>query len=158
MLSGGYDSPIFSAKVFAGYSEECAVRHNNPNKNVLFLGNSYTYFNDLPAMVRNLASAAGLSATTTSNTPGGQTLQGHTSTSIGTINSGNWDVVVLQEQSQKPSFPKSYVMFMNIPILFVSKCMNRFIKQVCLTPWCLSTLSEPRTRALFQSSTKLGAD
>ena len=122
--------------MFDGYIEECAVRHNNPNKKILFLGNSYTYFNDLPAMVRNLASAAGLSATTSSNTPGGQTLQGHTSTSIGTINSGNWDVVVLQEQSQKPSFPQSYVIFKNIRIIIATVHTIRFIKQVYLTPWC----------------------
>jgi len=106
------EPPVFpdnSSKVFDGYPSQCAVRHNNPNKNILFLGNSYTYYNDLPAMVRSLASAVGLSATTSSNTPGGQTFQGHTSSSTSTINSGNWDVVVLQEQSQKPAFPQSYV-------------------------------------------------
>jgi len=106
------EPPVFpdnSSKVFDGYPEQCQVRHNNPNKNILFLGNSYTYFNDLPAMVRDLASAAGVSATTSSNMPGGQTFQGHTRSSMGTINSGNWDVVVLQEQSQKPAFPASYV-------------------------------------------------
>ena len=72
-------------------------------------------------MVRSLASSAGLSATTTSNTPGGQTLQGHTTNSMGTINSGNWDVVVLQEQSQKPSFPKPYV------ILTIQSQPNEFV-------------------------------
>jgi len=97
--------PVFpenSSKVFPGYPEQCKERHNNPNKNILFLGNSYTYYNDLPGMLRNLASAAGVSATTSSNTPGGQTFEGHRASSIGTINSGRWDVVVLQEQSVKP--------------------------------------------------------
>lgn len=42
-----------------GYPDQCAERLARPNKNILFLGNSYTYGNDLPGMVRNLASAAG---------------------------------------------------------------------------------------------------
>ena len=42
-----------------GYPDQCAERLARSNKNILFLGNSYTYGNDLPGMVRNLASAAG---------------------------------------------------------------------------------------------------
>ena len=60
-----------------GYPDSCAERLARDNKNILFLGNSYTYGNDLPGMVRSLASAAGKSATTTMVAPGGQTLSGH---------------------------------------------------------------------------------
>ena len=95
--------------MFPGYPSYCKVVHNNPNKNILFLGNSYTYYNDLPGILRNLATAAGVSVTTTSNTPGGQTFQGHLSSSVNTINSDTWDVVVLQEQSLKPLYPPPYV-------------------------------------------------
>ena len=91
------------------YPASCKERHEKKHKNILFLGNSYTYFNDLPGMVKSLASAAGFSASVTSIAPGGQNLGGHVSSSLGTITSGNWDVVVIQDQSQRPSFPQGYV-------------------------------------------------
>lgn len=76
-------------------------------KQVLFLGNSYTFFNNLPQMFEDFSNAAGDTTETGFNTPGGFTLQGHTNNqmSLDMINQGNWDYVVLQEQSQIPSFP-----------------------------------------------------
>jgi hypothetical protein len=74
---------------------------------VLFLGNSYTAVNDLPGMVSSVALSAGDTLIYDSNSPGGYTLQGH-STDAGSLNkiaAGGWDFVVLQEQSQLPSFP-----------------------------------------------------
>ncbi len=46
-----------------------------------------------------------------SNTPGGYTLQGHSTntTSLTKIVAGNWDYVILQEQSQRPAFPIAQV-------------------------------------------------
>lgn len=74
---------------------------------VLFLGNSYTYYNDLPQLLTDLAADMGHVVEIASNTPGGYTLQGHASndTSLDLIAEGGWDFVVLQEQSQIPSFP-----------------------------------------------------
>lgn len=74
---------------------------------VLFLGNSYTYVNDLPLMTANLALSNGDSLIYDSNMPGGYTFQNHSldNNSLGKIMLGNWDYVVLQEQSQRPSFP-----------------------------------------------------
>jgi hypothetical protein len=45
------------------------------------------------------------------NTPGGYTFQGHSTnaTSLSKIMMGDWDYVVLQEQSQMPSFPDQQV-------------------------------------------------
>lgn len=79
--------------------------------NVLFLGNSYTYSNSLPSILSNLAAADGKSIQSTSNTPGGYTFEGHSTnqTSLNYIQSNDWDFVVLQEQSQRPSFPPSQV-------------------------------------------------
>ncbi len=76
-------------------------------KKVLFLGNSYTAYNNLPQMVSDLAASAGDNLLFDSNTPGGFTLNGHSTNaqSIQKIQAGNWDYVVLQEQSQLPSFP-----------------------------------------------------
>lgn len=74
---------------------------------VLFLGNSYTFYNDLPQQVAALAGSLDHHVEIGQNTPGGYSLQGHLSnaTSLNLIEQGNWDFVVLQEQSQKPAFP-----------------------------------------------------
>ncbi|MCF8295725.1 MAG: SGNH/GDSL hydrolase family protein, partial [Bacteroidales bacterium] len=77
------------------------------SRKVLFLGNSYTYVNDLPQTAVALAASAGDQLTVDVNAPGGYTLQGHSTnqTSLDKIKLGGWDYVVLQEQSQLPSFP-----------------------------------------------------
>lgn len=86
-------------------------------RNVLFLGNSYVAVNDLPQMVASVTQSAGDSITFSSNSPGGYTLQNHLNdaTSIGLINQGGWDCVVLQEQSQLPSFPIGQVQISVFP-------------------------------------------
>ncbi len=80
-------------------------------KRMLFLGNSYTQVNNLPQMVADIARSTGDTVFFDSNTPGGYTLQGHATnaTSLSKIAKGTWDFVVLQEQSQYPSFPLSQV-------------------------------------------------
>ena len=47
--------------------------------------------------------------------PGGCTFQQHCSVSLPYIQQGNWDYVVLQEQSQLPSFPESQFMQESYP-------------------------------------------
>lgn len=76
-------------------------------KKVLFLGNSYTAYNNLPQLVADVALSAGDTVVFSSNIPGGYTLQGHSTdaTSLSLLGAGDWDHVVLQEQSQRPSFP-----------------------------------------------------
>lgn len=73
--------------------------------NVLFLGNSYTYVNDLPGMIEEIANNTNKKIYHESVTPGGCTLFQHvdSQTSLGKIRKGNWDYVILQEQSQLPS-------------------------------------------------------
>jgi len=76
-------------------------------KKVCFLGNSYTYVNDLPGILSSIATADGNTLIKDQNTPGGYTLNGHSTnaTSLAKISSNTWDYVVLQDQSQFPSFP-----------------------------------------------------
>ncbi len=66
---------------------------------VLFIGNSLTEFNDLPGLVRSLSAAAGLNWVVEVQTVGGGALEDHWSrgTAVPRIQSGNWDVVVLQQ-------------------------------------------------------------
>lgn len=78
---------------------------------VLFIGNSYVYTNNIPDIVKNIANADGNSLNYSVSVPGGQTLQQHFTnpTTLNFIQQGNWDYVVLQEQSQVPSFPDPQV-------------------------------------------------
>ena len=84
---------------------------------VLFLGNSYTYVNNLPKLLTDMAFSTGDTLFTDENTPGGYRLMGHASnaTSIAKIKSAQWDYVVLQDQSQLPSFPEADVQVMVYP-------------------------------------------
>ena len=78
---------------------------------ILFVGNSYTYANNMPQMVANIALSFGDTLNFESSTPGGATFNLH-STNINTLNKisqKNWDYVVLQAQSQEPSFSPTQV-------------------------------------------------
>jgi len=74
---------------------------------VLFIGNSYTGVNDLPNTFRQVALSLGDTVTTSAQTPGGYTLNGHATTpaTLDAIASQPWDFVVLQEQSQLGALP-----------------------------------------------------
>jgi len=74
---------------------------------VLFIGNSYTYVNNLPEMIASMAESLGDTLVFSSSVPGGSTFQMHVnnSTTVSLIQQGGWDYVVLQGQSQEPSFP-----------------------------------------------------
>lgn len=90
-----------------------AMQHtySQVKKRVLFIGNSYVATNNLPNMLASIALSTGDTIIHDGNTPGGQTFMGHfnNATSKSKIAQGNWDYVVLQEQSQYPSFPINQV-------------------------------------------------
>ena len=75
-----------------------------PPLNLLFIGNSHTYYNDMPAQLAFLAAAAGRRLVVDSHVDGGCTLRRHCEQTgaIEKIGSRAWDVVVLQEQSTRP--------------------------------------------------------
>jgi uncharacterized protein YjbI with pentapeptide repeats len=76
-------------------------------KRVLFIGNSYTGVNNLPAIFGSIIKNIGNPVPViTAVTPGGQTFKGHLgyAATQAIINAGNWDVVILQNQSQEPAF------------------------------------------------------
>ncbi len=72
---------------------------------VLFLGNSYTYVNDLPAVFAELARSAGKNVETGMVASGGETLAQHAASaeSLDAIRNTRWQFVVLQEQSEIPA-------------------------------------------------------
>jgi hypothetical protein len=72
---------------------------------VLFVGNSYTYVNDLPALVRASLQASGrvTSVEVAQVATGGATLRDHAQgEAVGRIREGGWTHVVLQGQSVEP--------------------------------------------------------
>jgi hypothetical protein len=72
---------------------------------VLFIGNSYTYVNDLPGIFTSLAKSGGHRVETAMSARGGWMLSDHVSSTetLNQIKSSAWDYVVLQEQSQVPA-------------------------------------------------------
>jgi len=97
----GYFSAFALLLLFLSSSCSSISRFNQPPKKVLFIGNSYTDFNEgLDYQLLKFApnsKAARIS-------PGGYTLQNHweDANTLQTIRTGEWDVVILQEQSQTP--------------------------------------------------------
>ena len=75
--------------------------------NVLFIGNSYTHFNDMPGIVETIGDANGVSIATEMIAPGGAFLHEHRANPnvINALQSGEFDIVVFQEQSVAPSVP-----------------------------------------------------
>jgi len=96
--------------VYGIYASSFA-QNNSVVKEVLFLGNSYTNYNNLPNMVSQLANSTGDTLLFDANTPGGHRMMGHASnnTSLQKITSRSWDYVVLQAQSQEPSWSTAQV-------------------------------------------------
>ncbi len=80
-------------------------------RRVLFIGNSYIYSNNMPLMLQNMATALGDTLIYDESDPGGYTFEMHSTyaPTITKIFAQPWDVVVLQEQSQRPSFPPAQV-------------------------------------------------
>ena len=109
--AGGLSSQLMPQDL--AYPEECAARHAGTHKKVLFLGNSYTGGNNLKNIVADIARGAGFYAEVSASSPGGKTLTWHAANSLDLIRDRDWDAVVLQDQSQRPSFGSSYV-FNNI--------------------------------------------
>ncbi len=101
-------------KIFFCAGLVCFANLLHAQTRVLFIGNSYTAVNNLPQLTADCALSigfAGFPMEIASSTPGGTTFQVHTTNapSQSLINQGNWDYVVLQEQSQLPSFPDAQV-------------------------------------------------
>ena len=78
-------------------------------RNVLFIGNSYTA--GMPTVVEQISGDLGDTLNMMEVSPGGYTLQGHSTdpATLSAIKQQKWDIVVLQEQSQRPSFSPGQV-------------------------------------------------
>lgn len=88
-----------------------SAQNYSKKRSALFIGNSYTYVNNLPQLVQQLALANGDTLEVDSYAPGGYTFNNHfnDANTSAKIYSKNWDFVILQAQSQEPSFSPAQV-------------------------------------------------
>jgi hypothetical protein len=88
-----------------GIQPSVVKESQNPLR-VLFIGNSYTYFNNLPELLSELAASANPSKMLEAQmiVRGGATLKMHweEGAALKALQQGKWDYVVLQEQSTLP--------------------------------------------------------
>lgn len=93
------------AFVAAGRLPACQFVPASQCTRVLFIGNSYTYVNDLPGTFARLAASGGHHVETSMYAPGGAFLADAVTNPevLAAINGTKWTAVVLQEQSQLPA-------------------------------------------------------
>ena len=89
---------------FIGLSNENLAQVKNDTLSVLFVGNSYTYFSNMPQIVSLISDRTAVKLITSKSTAGGATLSNHWNGEKGLktkerITNGNYDIVVLQEHS-----------------------------------------------------------
>jgi hypothetical protein len=94
---------------FTGCSPAETCGNSGEALRILFIGNSYTYVNDLPGTFAHLACSGGHKVETGMAADGGWTLEQHASASgtLDKLNGQQWDYVVLQEQSEIPAVEAS---------------------------------------------------
>jgi hypothetical protein len=80
-------------------------------QHILFIGNSYTYVNDLPHVFASLSRSGGHRVMTGMSAQGGWTLNDHltSSATLDQLKSGKWEYVILQEQSEIPAIDQSRI-------------------------------------------------
>ena len=145
-------------------------------KNILFVGNSYTYYSDMPhALFAPMAAQAGLDCTVTSVTVGGCTLERFANENDGpgkklraAIAGAHYDLVVLQEHGIQPvrdfdSFEKSAAALLELlqpqaeKFLFYATCGRKTgHSDLELLGMTQAQLSEALARAYDAAGEKFG--
>ena len=97
---------LFAVTLFASLAvaENGQSRVTRANANVLFIGSSYTYYFEMPAIVAAMSQASPRELRTRMIAVGGATLEDHWETGAAqqAIHERKWEYVVLQEQSTRP--------------------------------------------------------
>lgn len=87
------------------FTASCRDTQDTSCTRVLFIGNSYTFVNDLPNTFAKLARSGGHKVEVGMSSQGGWKLADHVASAetLHLLNSTKWNFVVLQEQSQIPA-------------------------------------------------------
>jgi hypothetical protein len=108
---------------------------------VLFIGNSYIYYNDMPVMLSKITASYKEYIQSESETPGGYTLKHQVSdgNALKKIQRGYWNFVVLQEQSEAPAAPIEDVKANTFPFAryldSVAHTYNKGCKSIFYMTW-----------------------
>lgn len=122
-----------SSRTSSSNSSSSNSSNNNPaSANILFIGNSYTYFN---AGVDKQLERLAPSIQTSRVVQGGYSLEKHWNdgNALATIRAGQWDYVVLQEQSQLPVFDQRR--FHEFAEKFHQEVSSRRAKTILFMTW-----------------------
>lgn len=86
---------------------------------ILFIGNSFTYMNNMPDMFKKIAKSSGKEVIVESNTKGGYSFKEHVTRPdmFKAISKRKWDYVILQGYSRELSFPKEYLDTATMPFV-----------------------------------------
>ena len=142
-------------------------------KKILFIGNSYTYVNNLPSVFAEVATAQGLSVTVSSVTKGGWTLEKHASPAdecgarvMTAFAENKYDYVILQEQSYRPIV--KFDLFASAVHVLAEKARANGAQPILYATWgraegCpllaeLSLTSAEMTDALAKAYTRVGTE
>jgi hypothetical protein len=131
----------FSILALSGCSPKTRCDQMNSTQEclrILFIGNSYTYVNDLPTMFSNLASSGNHLVETGMLAQGGLTLEEHVSdpNTSTTLDSQTWNFVILQEQSEIPAFEQSRIASMYPAARqLVNSIRAQFAKPIFFLTW-----------------------
>ncbi len=103
------DIPAETAKLLQSTAHKANVSNNEnlaDSLRVLWIGNSYTFYNDLPEMVQKIAATKGMNLSMTKILKGGEKFSGHLKNDnlIKELSQGAWDYVILQEYSSTPGY------------------------------------------------------
>ncbi|MCH5222795.1 MAG: SGNH/GDSL hydrolase family protein [Muribaculaceae bacterium] len=106
---------LFSMSLTAkaqNFSSDVKMHKQSPDSvRILWIGNSFTFYNDVPKMVEDMARLNGVPVSTTRILKGGESFKGHLQNPelIKQLEKGMWDYVVMQEFSSTPAYSTKYV-------------------------------------------------
>jgi len=87
------------------FNDETAIASDEYDSKILFVGNSYTFYNNMPQLFFKLAEAGGKQVLVDQSAFAGYWLNNHLTNShtLKKIYKKDWDYVIIQEQSQVPT-------------------------------------------------------
>lgn len=126
---------------------------NEDTLRVLFVGNSYTYYNNLPQLVSILSKQTGTTLITQKSVVGGAKLSEHWHGQRGLktkemIRSGNYDIVVLQEYSLG-------AIEQSDSLKFYAKLFCNLIKENGAVPYLYQTWAREKVPQYFETIEKV---
>ena len=93
-------------------TSEIKIHQESPDSvRILWIGNSFTFFNDVPKMVEDMGALNEVPVSTTRILKGGESFKGHLQNPelIRQLEKGGWDYVVMQEFSSTPAYSTKFI-------------------------------------------------